>query len=157
MNDIVPLMNWAARIEERESGDWDSGGDFYRAGKPVGANARTGGPAPVPVKALAWLGEKARKRETKVGRGRGQKRAPTVYALKGRTVAIEDMQWAELSALLEQDRERHPVREGVQAKPYDVRIERMPRVVDRLAGEDDEDADNADGGNVVSIDRRRRA
>lgn len=152
--DIVSAMNWSARFDD---GDWDGGGDLYRAGNPVGVNDRTGGPGPVLRKALDYLGDKARKRETKVGRGRDQKRAPTVYALKGCTVPIEDMQWAELSELLERDRARHPVREGVRAKPYDVRIEGMAPVSDRLAGEDEDSADGAGRGNVVPMNARRRA
>ncbi|SEI04352.1 hypothetical protein SAMN02799636_05123 [Methylobacterium sp. 275MFSha3.1] len=152
--DIVPLMNWAGGIEASERGDWDNGGDLYRMGKPV-AGVSAGSSTPVHVKALSWLGEKARKRETKLDRG--STRAPTVYALKGSAVPIEDMQWAELSALLGKDRERHPVREGVRAKPYDVRIDDMPPVVDRIAGDDGRDADSADRGNVVSINRRRQA
>jgi hypothetical protein len=158
--DIVPLMNLAGRIEARERGDWDGERDLYRVGSPVeGAVAGTG-PSAVRGKALDYLGERTRKRETKVGRGRGQKRAPTVYALKGCTAPIEDMQWVELTALLERERERHPVREGVRAKPYDVPIEGLTPVVDRIAGEDEADlgleAARSNAARIAGADRTER-
>lgn len=159
--DIVPLMNLAGRIEAKENGDWDGERDLYRVGKPVAGAVAGTGPSPVPVRALVWLGEKTRKSEKKVGRGAARTWAPTVYALKGSRVPIEDMQWPALSDLLGQERERHPLREGVQVMPYDAPIEPMPPVVDRIAGQEDDDngadPDSPDSGNVVSIDRRRRA
>ena len=41
--------------------------------------------------------------------------------------------------------------------PYDVRIEGMAPVSDRLAGEDEDSADGAGRGNVVPMNARRRA
>lgn len=168
MDDIVPLMNWAARVGDGDNGEGgDDGGlsDPYKVGSPIGA-AR-GGPAPVRGKALNLLAERThnRKREAKIGRGSAQRRAPTIYALERCTVPIEDMQWDELSAALRTDRRNHPVTDGVRAKPYDVRIGPMAPVVDRIAGDsatgadDVEGADDADAperGNVVAMRARRR-
>lgn len=149
MNDIVPLMNWAARVE-----DGDDGGlsDLYKVGSPIGSVS--GGAAPVRGKALNWLAERTRKRETKIGRG--SMRAPTVYALEGCTVPIEDMQWNELSAAMQCDRRNRPLTDGVRAKPYDVRIGPMAPVVDRIAGDDADDADAPERGNVVAMRAHRR-
>lgn len=147
MNDIVPLMNWAARVEDGDDDNWS---DPYKVGKPTGAMAGSGS-SPVRGKALNWLGERTRKRETKIGRG--SMRAPTVYALEGCTVPIEDMQWDELSAALRCDRRNHPLTDGVRAKPYDVQIGPMAPVVDRIAGDD---ADAPERGNVVAMRTRRR-
>lgn len=152
--DIVPLMNWAARVEDGDDGDDGGLFDLYKVGSPIGS--ASGGPAPIRGKALRLLVERTRRRETKIGRGSAQSRAPTVYALKGCGVPIDDMQWDELSAALGTDRRNHPIREGVQAKPYNVRIDPMAPVIDRIAGDDADDADAPDRGNVINMPARRR-
>ncbi|WP_157085465.1 DUF5906 domain-containing protein [Methylobacterium sp. Leaf99] len=150
--DIVPLANWVAGIEAGESGDWGGGGDLYMLGKPVGPMAGSGA-GPMRGKALDYLGEKTRKVEPRKYRG---KRTPSVYVLGGRTMPVEDMPWPELSTLLKKDRERHPVRDGVRAKPYDVRIDPIAPVIDRIAGDDEDDTDRAGAVNVVELRNRRR-